>query len=547
MALYDIVNPYHVRNNPGVTNYNDTLSRLKAYEKRADNYQKYGAPTLSAAAGIASAFGPIGGIIAAGIGISMAGASAGIKAKEKSLQRSVDSQYADLNRPQFGYAFDNYGLFHAEKPNAEGYMVADRPLDLSGLSYVAGGVKGAMGMSNQQQTYGFPTGGDANPTAPQMYDGTPQINTAQQEGNMDWTGAFNNSGNQISPPTNLKKGGKVVVGGNGNDDIALVNTNTGDDTGVRVSEGEMLVVNKDRLNALKKAIEGKNHKGVFNIIKAQIDEPVDGKNFKEGGLKEPPFDWGNAIEQGAGTAWDAYRGAEGIIASRTPVPVFQKPYEWNEFVGRARQNSYQGFTADQRAAYNLDADRTYTTDVNNVFGLSGGNAGLALSNLGRANMDRYATNLKMASLDSELQNRNMNTYGGYLTQDMGYNRQIFDDKFGIAMRTKMAGAALSQSAIQNIELRNLTNRYYGAGSQQDKLQQLNMHRMQNENDSADAIKNYYALHPEQFNPNVATGSWNAGGDGTQKITRNGVEYELDETPDTIIEYGRKFKKSKSKK
>lgn len=130
----------------------------------------------------------------------------------------------------------------------------------------------------------------ADPTlvqAPTM-DGQ-QANTTPSQG-MDWGSFGLKGGGHISVDDDgvklkyFRGGGVKVEGGEGNDDIAMIDTTTGKDTGVRVSKGEMIVVSKDNLSSLKKALAGKDHKGVFDIMKHQVaQEPNVEGHFAEGG------------------------------------------------------------------------------------------------------------------------------------------------------------------------------------------------------------------------------------------------------------------------
>ena len=71
----------------------------------------------------------------------------------------------------------------------------------------------------------------------------------------------------------FKKGGSVKVeGGQGGDDIALVDTNTGKDTGVRVEKDEMIVFSKKNVEALEQAIKSGKKNDVFAIVKDQLKQ-----------------------------------------------------------------------------------------------------------------------------------------------------------------------------------------------------------------------------------------------------------------------------------
>jgi hypothetical protein len=80
----------------------------------------------------------------------------------------------------------------------------------------------------------------------------------------------------------FKKGGVMIVGGEGDDDIALVEAKTGKDTGKRVSKGEMIVVSKDNVSKIKKAVKSKDKETTFKVVEAQLKQkPVKKKLVKK--------------------------------------------------------------------------------------------------------------------------------------------------------------------------------------------------------------------------------------------------------------------------
>lgn len=84
------------------------------------------------------------------------------------------------------------------------------------------------------------------------------------------------------PLMGYEDGGVMVVDGEGKDDVALVDTTTGKDTGKRVSKGEMIVVNKDNISAIKKAIKAKDKDAVFKVVEAQLKaKPIKKKSVKK--------------------------------------------------------------------------------------------------------------------------------------------------------------------------------------------------------------------------------------------------------------------------
>ena len=71
----------------------------------------------------------------------------------------------------------------------------------------------------------------------------------------------------------------------GKDDIALVDTKDGSDTGIRLQAGEMLVVSRKTLSKLNSALKDGDHKEVYDLMKAQVKVAPTVKNGKEGHVK----------------------------------------------------------------------------------------------------------------------------------------------------------------------------------------------------------------------------------------------------------------------
>ena len=78
------------------------------------------------------------------------------------------------------------------------------------------------------------------------------------------------------------KGGLAALG---KDDIALVDTKDGSDTGIRLQAGEMLVVSRKTLAKLNTALKDGDHKEVYDLMKAQVKVAPTVKNGKEGHVK----------------------------------------------------------------------------------------------------------------------------------------------------------------------------------------------------------------------------------------------------------------------
>lgn len=120
------------------------------------------------------------------------------------------------------------------------------------------------------------------------------LNNVPAQSNIDWANPLGGGGYTYGPanyqplvvPPNttqgFNEGGVMVVGGEGNDDIALVEAKTGKDTGKRVSKGEMIVVSKDNVSKIKKAVKSKDKEKTFKVVEAQLKQkPVKKKLVKK--------------------------------------------------------------------------------------------------------------------------------------------------------------------------------------------------------------------------------------------------------------------------
>ena len=93
------------------------------------------------------------------------------------------------------------------------------------------------------------------------------------------------SGGDNAPPITPQgyfKGGLAPLG---KDDIALVDTKDGSDTGIRLQAGEMLVVSRKTLSKLNSALKDGDHKEVYDLMKAQVKVAPTVKDGMKGHIK----------------------------------------------------------------------------------------------------------------------------------------------------------------------------------------------------------------------------------------------------------------------
>lgn len=196
----------------------------------------------------------------------------------------------------------------------------------------------------------------------------------------------------------------------------------------------------------------------------------------------------NAIGPAVETGIDAFRLAEGLRGARATIPTWQPPQAWRDYVSEAGRMANMGLGSQQMANLQQQADRQYITDVANVRGLSGGNVGTLLGNLGRANMQRSQMQSSIAAMDQQARMQNQARFGAILGQDINLSRMMFGDAYTQAMMEKQAGAQLANQALQNMAERIDFERYYGPGSQQQKMNEMQLQAMQGYIDAIEAQK-----------------------------------------------------------
>lgn len=374
-------------------------------------------------------------------------------------------------------------------------------------------------------------------TTQMVYD--PQVQITPQGDNMNWnagTYGFNN-------------GGVAVVGGNGNDDIALVDTSSGEDTGVRVEKGEMLVISKENVEAIENALENGDKNSIYDIIRKQFkEEPKEMNNEKRlengGTINVNPtssnMNWAmnydipntnpidylygkETIIDGeyplitqslyesevpatnnnnksiydalkninfssiAGNAYDGYRYGLGLDNASKELPRWTLPTDYLQYGTKLKSESETGLSPEELSLLNTTANENLRYGMENVYNLAGGNAGLALANINNLGSNRLQDAIKIASLNKSQERDNLATYGNYLKDMNSYDRRLFLDKLSQDESTKSAAAQLTQDAYKNMSNRADYDRTYGQGSVYDQLQREYVRQQQLE---TEARQNY---------------------------------------------------------
>ena len=273
--------------------------------------------------------GPIAG---AAVGAAAAAAESGLGAGEKGRLAKINTQIGDLkkqyiakddiNDPQIGA--------HVGNTNTFGNLGSI----FNGLGQNKGFMQLMQGLIQRNNQNAFAKKDDAATNAlnkSQLDTTTPYGNgtLGNNAGGLDTSDANNFDFSQgtgtgitsdaaVTPitQTGFWKGGLAPLG---KDDIALVDTKDGSDTGIRLQAGEMLVVSRKTLDKLNSALKDGDHKEVYDLMKAQVKvAPTvkDGMRGRIGGGGEVIIPEGAIVKDSEGSyiykgkEWHSYNGKE---------------------------------------------------------------------------------------------------------------------------------------------------------------------------------------------------------------------------------------------
>lgn len=236
---------------------------------------------------------------------------AGVNKGRSVYQGRLDRYLEMNNKPGFDYGFDSQGQFFEHKkrelPDWDSGMTTGQSVAQgiggavdSFAQWYTGSVNNEVNAMNRQvnQMNSSPRGGASGADTDAQMVGASAAAAGNNVLSFDTNANVTNNpssnyatapimgGNVFDDTENYKKGGRMyfsrggfddppvlVHGGSvGTDKIALVNTETGQDTGKRVDEGEMLVVSKETLDALQTALTKKDKKAVFDLMLDQVKQ-----------------------------------------------------------------------------------------------------------------------------------------------------------------------------------------------------------------------------------------------------------------------------------
>lgn len=191
--------------------------------------------------------------------------------------------------------------------------------------------------------------------------------------------------------------------------------------------------------------------------KAEDDEEMTG--FLQGALS-------------AGNVLDVVKLGVGINNATKDLPEWEIPQEWQKYTDTLETMANEGLTAAERGLYKEQSDRTFAYDIDAIERGAGGSSARYLGNAGAAAQRKYASDRKLASLEAQERDKDLQRYGQALQATNELDRMKFEDEYQEDMLTKKSGANLARSGIQGIMDRIQYNKTYGEGSEYDKLMEL---------------------------------------------------------------------------
>lgn len=248
---------------------------------------------------------------------------------------------------------------------------------------------------------------------------------------------------------------------NNNKSVDITTKNLIDDNDTR-EQPDNLENQEEDYNA-----EGKDYldKDYIKEQLAEIDEQLNNaKKAKEFtpdlSALESKDKYGNLIAQ----AGDLGAGIIGLKGAMEEVPEYQKGEMFNAYTDEAYRQRNMGLSSEEMGLRKQLSERGFGYDVKNIRRLSGGSAGVALGNLGRASsglQDRYS---QIAAEDSATRRINQQRFDRAALTDENFNRKKFEDSFKTTMLNKEMGAQLVRDKMKNMNERAQFEKQYGKDS-----------------------------------------------------------------------------------
>lgn len=180
---------------------------------------------------------------------------------------------------------------------------------------------------------------------------------------------------------------------------------------------------------------------------------------------------------GAENIFNIAKFLTGIHGATQPLPAFQKPAAWQNYINTRAQMANEGYTPTELAGQNRSIQQGLSQDEGQIRDISGGNSAYALGAGGGA-VNRYVGNkLALGVSNADLHRNNIDAYGNVLGADLGIDAANFGRKYDAAVMSKNANAQLAQqgssSAIDKINY----DKTYGKGSLNQQLTQAQIDQL----------------------------------------------------------------------
>lgn len=162
----------------------------------------------------------------------------------------------------------------------------------------------------------------------------------------------------------------------------------------------------------------------------------------------------------------------GAMGAKKPLPTWEIPESWKQYVRDSELQSKKGFTTTEKDILQNSLDRNRSASVEAIRQTigGGGSSGAVLAALDGTNRNTALAENDLALKDASLQRQNFAQYGNVLGKDVSLDRQLFEDEYTKAAANKNASAQLMASGMQGIIDQSQYNKSYGTGSAYDQLQ-----------------------------------------------------------------------------
>ena len=151
-------------------------------------------------------------------------------------------------------------------------------------------------------------------------------------------------------------------------------------------------------------------------LKPPVEEAPETSWFKENA---------GALSRGAMGLLNAAIGKKELSKALEDIPVeegHQLDGAWKAYMGKMREMSASGLSAEERASARQDLSTAYNLGVTNVMRAAGGSRAAFLANAGVLNANRVKGLLKLHATDAALQRENLANYGKALQYQQEHGR-----------------------------------------------------------------------------------------------------------------------------